>query len=289
MTRNQPGIAIGIDFGEITTGLSGILGMAKGITEQRRIGRASTRIVTVSEAEFGAFADAAGASGEIAHVYEYGQEGKPSGRLWHIAWQRRGGDMVGNITFKQARRPTQVGSGIDPALARHAAASKRTLAQHVFPNKAAHLEETKTLVSQAGVQEHTRRVGGDVSRPSVLVYIDRGGNVRFAKRRRRANEFYGKFREVFMRYWMTQFEAKGAPRVVRSFTNTVGYGGGVVSTSIRNARVMSRPRIPRGMAGVFVTDKGRPFGGLRVNEMEASRVEKQVSNRMEKELTGQWR
>lgn len=285
----QTGIAIGIDFGQLTTGLSAIMGMGQGMTNQKSLSDAIDRMARQSSREFGRIADKAGAAGKIAHVYEYGHEGSITGRLWHMNWQRSGNGTVGNVLFRKATIPTSVGAGIDPRLAAAASSAGRRIAGHYFPDKAEHLEDTQTLISEAGRQEYTTRTGGDVERPKVLVYIDRGGNVRFAKRRRRSNEFYNKFQEVFGSYWVGVMASQAQPKVQRAFTATAQYGAAEVNRSIRVVAGASLPRIPPGMSGVFATDRGRPFTGVRLRQTEVSRVQKLVEKRLSRELSNQWR
>ena len=284
--QQQPGIAIGIDFGELTTGLGSILGVGKGIASPKHLGRAMRRIALHSGEEFGRHVDQ---NSEVAHVYEYGQEGSPSGRLWKLNWQQRKGDMIGNISFRTARQPTKVGAGIDERVVDAAAAKGRKIAQHEFPEKASHLETTKMLVSVAGVQKHTTRVSstGDVPRPRMLVFVE-NGQVTFRRRRTEKNEFFGKFQEVFRNYWIASIEAQAKPRVTRAFRTTMTYSAGRVNRRVRAARGMSIPRIPAGQAGVFVTDRGRPFAGYRMRQTDVSRVEKAVAEKLRKDLITQW-
>lgn len=288
MVARGPGIAIGIEFGQLSTGLSAILGMGRGLTAQKGINRAMGSMARQSAVEFGRVADAAGAAGEIAHVYEYGQEGTIGGRLWSLTFAGRAGDTVGNISFRAAELPTSVGAGIDERLASAASAAGRTIAGHYFPDKANHLETTQVLVSEAGRQEHTTRVGGDVERPRVLVYIDRNGDVRFAKRRRRENEFYKKFEALFTTYWAEQMVVQAKPKVHQGFKNAANFGAGRTNASIRRMAGI-RPRIPAGLSGVFATDRGKPYTGIRLRQNEVSSMQKQVEKQLTKELVNQWR
>lgn len=276
---------MGIDFGELTTGLGAILGAGRGIASNKHLGKAVSEITRNAEREFGKIVD----TSDAAHVYEYGMEGNPAGRLWSINWLRRQGDMVGNIHFRTARRPTQIGAGIDERLASSAAAAGRSLAQHLFPDKAAHLESTKTLVSVAGVQKHTRRIGGDVPQPQSLVFVDERGDVKFRKVQRRENEFHNKFQAIFTAYWAGTLEGQGSKRVNTAFKKTMEYSMTQINRRVHAAGMMSKPRIPVGMSGVYVTDRGRPFGGHRIRQADVSRVEERVAERLRKELVSQWR
>lgn len=285
MAAPGAGIAIGIDFGQLTTGLSAIMGIGRGLAHQKTLDNAVLQMARTAEKGFGAYADQAGAAGTIAHVYEYGQEGQPGGRLWDIKWSHGTKGSTGNVFFKRAEIPTSEAAGIDPRLVASARAAGRTLAGHFFPEKASHLEDTKTLISEAGKQEHTTRVGGDNPNPRALVYIDASGEVRFAKRRRRENEFYQKFHAVFASYWVGSVQSKMEPKVRRAFVETATYGAGVANKSIRAAAGASIPRIPPGMSGVFATDRGRPYAGVRLRQADITRVEESVKKRLLRELS----
>jgi len=137
--RGQAGPSIAIDMGEITTGITAIAGFGRGFAGQEHLNKFVRSMVLTANKGFGRVADAAGAA-EAAHVYEYGMRGNPAGRLWKMHWAHRKDGATGNIFFMQSKRPTQVGDGIDPRIADSAAKVGRTIAQHIFPDKAKILE-----------------------------------------------------------------------------------------------------------------------------------------------------
>ena len=282
---NATGMAIGIDYGEITTGLAACLGMAKGMGDQTRLDMAMASITNSMTRDFGRRVDALGAEGTVAHVYEYKAEGNPAGRLWDIYWTQRGrGSRIGSVFF----RPAHVNPPIPEEIKSSAAASGRTLARHEFTDKANHLENTRILVSVAGQQRHTRRIGGDVSNPRSLVFIDSTGRMRFATRHVRKNEFYGKFRKVFASYWVTQVNHGMKGKVARGYNQTAKYGRGRVLREINRARAASTPRVTPGMSGIYVRDMNRPFVGIRVRQADVDRVARPVGDRLRRELVRQW-
>jgi hypothetical protein len=280
-----PGMAMGIDFGEITTGLSGIMGIGKGLAGQKNMRRATKKMAQLSTHEFGIFADKAAAAGEVSHMYEYGQP-NASGRLWYLTWNQQGVGRTGHLMTRPSKVPTR----IDPVISASAAAAGRQVAQHLFPSKAIHMETRKTLFAVAGVQQYTTRVGAGASQvPRSLVYVDKNGNVKFARSRRWENQFYGKFTALFIKYWMDELERKSSKRMQSAFIATVKRGSQHVNAGVRTARMMSTPRITPGMRGLVLTDRGRPYAGIRLRENEVNRIANKVGKKLEKEMVSKWR
>lgn len=281
-------MAISIEFGQLTSGLSGILGVGQGMASDKYLSGAFHNLSRKMDREFGAAADAAASEGTIAHVYEYsptpsGIDPTPAGRLWELTWHKRRGDIVGNIIFKQSRAP----STPDPALQAEAQAAGKSVSSHLFPNKAAHLETTQKLVAEAGIQRETTRLDGGPP-PDVLVYLGRDGEPRFANRLVRDNEFFGKFATFFTSYWISKLENQGKVRMQRGMSRVAGYGAGEVRKLVRKTSVF-RPRpLPPGAFGVIATDKGLPYRGIRLSEKDIKIVEKKVGRFMIEELGKVW-
>lgn len=288
----RSGMAIGIEFGELSTGLSALLGAAQGIMDQDVLDETFLEVGKRMTRDFGRKADAAGAEGAIAHVYEYntssyGVNASPVGRLWKIVWSKTGSSPTGSVVF----RDSNVDSRPDPKLVSQVEAESggsADMARHSFRDKAKHLETTKTLVSRAGIQRHTRRVGGTAN-PRMLVFLGRDGKPKFAKRYTRTNRFHNKFREFFMTYWMTQFEQSVEPKVKTGTHMVVREASGDVNRLVRKASLSVVRMPPLSFTGVYAMDHGKPYRGFRIRQSDVKAIKNKVKPKFKKEMLRRWR
>lgn len=287
----QTGMAIGIEFGEISTGVSAMLGVAQGMMKQEVLNDVFRQIGPKMEQRFGANADVAGARGDIAHVYEYnmtghGVDASRAGRLWDIVWKTDGGGTVGYIDFKEST----VESKPDPALVSQVEAEsggKAEMATHKFRDKAKHLETTKTLISRAGIQRHTERQGGSPN-PRMLVFLGSDGKAKFAKRHQRSNQFYNRFRDFFIGWWTQQMENNVEPKVKGGTLRTVHLASRDVNVLIRKASMSVVRMPPMRSTGVFPMDHGKPYTGIRIRATDVKAMENKVIPKFKKEMLRSW-
>lgn len=277
-----------IDFGQVTTGLSAVLGAGMGVTDQKILDRAVAKVMRVSGEQFAKYTDTVGES-EVPHVYEYksawtGQEvnASPAGRLWTMRQTKIPGGM--SLYIDLSKRST-IFAGPDPRLL----AVAPQMASHRFPTKASHLESTQHLSATPGIQRFTKRSKEPSSPggPRVLVYL-KDGQVRFSSRTVRwENKFYGRFEQHFREYWHTTMTAKSVKNMAGFTRKMQPVVGGSIVSPVAAIRLSTIP--VRALPGrITLLDTGRMYTGLRMKQGVVRSVKAKVGKRMERELVRAW-
>jgi len=78
-------------------------------------------------------------------------------------------------------------------------------------------------------------------------------------------------------------------RVNSTARKTAKFGGLRINHAIKRASMKSRPRPAVGMVGVRVTDRGRPYTGVRIREGEAKNMSRVIGKHMQREVSKGWR
>lgn len=282
MQQNQ--LAINIDMAQLTTGLSAIMGIGRGIATDRHTTEALRGLLRSARSDFELYADRN--AGQVAHVYEYGRLGNPEGRLFYWSTMPSQRYAESRVMFRKAKIPTSRGHGIDPRIYDSAVRAGKRVSSHTFPDKARHLEQNKRLVSTAGVRNFTKRL--DPNEPRTTVYME-GGRVKFGKTNVRENKFYRRFEGLFIQYWMTIAPSRTSTQLEHGLRRTMMYSSQQANRRIRAASMLSARQATPQVMRVQITDGGRPFTGVFLRERDIKMMEDRVSKHFRKELTKEWR
>jgi hypothetical protein len=274
MTESIP-IQLGIEYGQVSAGLSAALGVARGYTDYRHLQKVVTEVFTQAEGLFGAEADRR--SAEFPHMFEWGGTvdeiltGRPN-RLWYWVPVHTGRDLVATLETKQAQNAGYASTELQSQ-------AGGELSPHLFPDKAAHMETNPVLSARAGVQKFTERLHG--GQPRTLVYLDNSGQIKYGQYRRWRNEFYGKFEQFFEQYFAGQVQIAAEKIIFDAVERSQPTASSEVQKAVASAT--ARPRIRPG-AAVTITDEGKPARGIRIKESIANRVAKKVGAKFVREL-----
>jgi hypothetical protein len=218
-------------------------------------------------------------------MYEWGQVGRPDGRLWEIRWDRSTGKTSGTFLFKPSKefRPKE-----DWQTEREANEGIR-FAQRRWPEKAREQETKASFRWAPGAARSPGDIPGlgkngrEITRTEFIVNFFQG-KVTFMKRSMTVrNEYMGRMQALWKVFWSGEYPkriASTAPRIEKEYATIIEKA---VAQEILQARMVSKRPLTMPGSPVTVTSKRLPRG------KPTTEPRPQVTKKMVERMVNKWR
>jgi hypothetical protein len=253
-------IQIAIDYGEIDAGLQAIASAGAAMASPKALKAMTDWMGRSGNAAFNLRADQVGPS--ISHMYEWGEVGRPDGRLWDIVWVTNGAKTTGSLAFKPSNRLKPKERWQEEHEARNEGIS---FGQRMWPNKAFEQETRATFRWAPGApkrQGDTLGQGklGPIEKTEFIVNFFHGRVVFMKRPMTVRNEYRGRMQGLWKMFWGAEFPKRitaVAPRVEKEYATIMEQE---IMKEVLRARLMSKMPVPVPGRPVTVTSRRRPSG-----------------------------